>query len=254
MHERSPRTWQPPGFHLEDTSLWSFPDRGSWATHDGSYRGNWSPYIPRNLILRYTRPGDLVLDPFVGGGTTAIEAKLLGRDCVALDINRAALSRTREKTRFGEARELRSPAVLHGDARTLPLGDNVVDLLCAHPPYADIIRCSRDQRGDLSHLPVKDFLAKLPRVAEECYRVIRPGGICAVLMGDTRKHGNVVPLGMETLAVFRAASFAPKEIAIKSQHNTRMGQAWPPRAAAHNFLMLAHEYLFVLTKPTTGTP
>ena len=86
MTERAPHPWQPPDFQLEASSLWSFPDRGSWATHDGGYRGNWSPDIPRNVMLRYTRPGDLVLDPFVGGGTTAIEAKLVGRDCVALDI------------------------------------------------------------------------------------------------------------------------------------------------------------------------
>jgi hypothetical protein len=79
--------------------------------------------------------------------------------------------------------------------------------------------------------------------------VTRPGGICAVLMGDTRKHGNVVPLGMETLAIFRGAGFTPKEIAIKSQHNTRTEQAWAPQAVARNFLMLAHEYLFVLEKP-----
>jgi tRNA G10 N-methylase Trm11 len=48
-----------------------------------------------------------MLDPFVGGGATAIESKLLGRECVALDINRATLTRIREKTRFGEVRGLR---------------------------------------------------------------------------------------------------------------------------------------------------
>ena len=78
---------QPNNFRLESTTVWSFPDRGSWATHSGKYRGNWSPYVPRNLILRYSNPGDWVLDQFMGSGTTLVEAKLLNRHAVGVDIN-----------------------------------------------------------------------------------------------------------------------------------------------------------------------
>ena len=56
--------WEPKGFQLETTTVWSFKNRGKWATHDGRYRGNWSPYIPRNLILRYSQPHEVVLDYF----------------------------------------------------------------------------------------------------------------------------------------------------------------------------------------------
>ena len=72
----------PSTFTPETTTVWSFPDRGDWATHVGNYRGNWSPYIPRNLILRYTAPGELVLDQMMGSGTTLVECKLLGRRAV----------------------------------------------------------------------------------------------------------------------------------------------------------------------------
>jgi hypothetical protein len=51
-------------FTPETTTFWSFPDRGDWATHVGNYRGNWSPYIPRNLILHYTQPDKLVIEIF----------------------------------------------------------------------------------------------------------------------------------------------------------------------------------------------
>ena len=67
-------------YPLQKTSVWSFPNRGSWATHKGDYRGNWSPHIPRNLILKYTDENDLVLDCFVGSGTTMIECKELNRN------------------------------------------------------------------------------------------------------------------------------------------------------------------------------
>ena len=86
--------WVPKNFEEEKTSVWSFKQRGNWATHNGKYRGNWSPYIPRNIILKYSKLGDVVLDYFVGGGTTAIEAKLLGRKCIARDINPSAVELT----------------------------------------------------------------------------------------------------------------------------------------------------------------
>lgn len=94
------KKWEPENFELEMNTVWSFPERGNWATHDAKYRGNWSPYIPRNIILRYSAPGDFVLDQFVGGGTTLVEAKLLGRNCLGVDINPMALERCIEKTNF----------------------------------------------------------------------------------------------------------------------------------------------------------
>lgn len=55
---------EPNTFQLETTTVWQFPQRGTWATHDGTYRGNWSPYIPRNILLRFSHQGDIVLDSF----------------------------------------------------------------------------------------------------------------------------------------------------------------------------------------------
>ena len=89
-------SWEPKDFELQYNTVWSFPERGNWATHDSKYRGNWSPYIPRNIILRYSQEGDVVLDPFVGGGTTLVETKLLNRHGIGVDINQNALEITSE--------------------------------------------------------------------------------------------------------------------------------------------------------------
>ena len=85
--------WEPDDFELETNTVWSFPERGKWATHDAKWRGNWSPYIPRNIILRYSQEGDYVLDQFAGGGTTLVEAKLLNRNIIGIDVNPVALER-----------------------------------------------------------------------------------------------------------------------------------------------------------------
>jgi len=54
------KTFYPKNLKEEQTTVWSFKQRGAWATHSGEYRGNCSPFIPRNVILKYSKPGELV--------------------------------------------------------------------------------------------------------------------------------------------------------------------------------------------------
>lgn len=250
------KRWQPSSFREETTTVWSFKQRGDWATHNGRYRGNWSPYIPRNVILKYSRPGDVVLDYFVGGGTTAVEAKLLGRRCIAMDINPGAVGITLENLKFPFSHPpmepgatIYEPEVRVGDARDLSdLPDNSIDLICAHPPYAGIIHYSTKIPGDLSALSVQDFLAEMRKVAQESLRVLKPGAKCAILVGDARKSKCVVPIGFQTIRVFLDAGFILRELVIKRQHNCRTTGFWYTRSVQHNFLLLAHEYLPIFEK------
>ena len=223
---------QPENFELETNTVWAFPDRGKWATHDAKYRGNWSPYIPRNVILRYSQEGDTVLDPFVN------------RNFIGFDINPAAIERSRQKCEFAFDTTA-SIQIELGDARSMPLDDATVDLICAHPPYADIIHYSDDIEGDLSLLPMKDFLFEMGKVAQEFHRILKKDKFCAILMGDMRKKGMVQPLAFETMRVFELAGFKTKEIIIKEQHNCKATGYWKTNSIKFNFLLLAHEYLFV---------
>lgn len=239
----------PEDFELEMTSHWTFPNRGNWATHDAKWRGNWSPYIPRNIILRYSKEGDLVLDQFAGGGTTLVEAKLLNRNIIGVDVNDLALNRCVEKTNFEIDSEMGKVYIKKGDARNLDfIKDNSIDLICTHPPYANIINYSEGIAEDLSLLNVKDFLVEMEKVASESFRVLKKGKFCAVLMGDTRKNGHVIPLGFKTMEVFQNVGFKLKEIIIKEQHNCKATGFWKTNSVKYNFLLLAHEYLFIFHK------
>ncbi|MCR2032608.1 TRM11 family SAM-dependent methyltransferase [Anaerofustis stercorihominis] len=241
--------WEPEDFELEMTTHWSFPKRGNWATHDAKWRGNWSPYIPRNILLRYSGENDLVLDQFVGGGTTLVEAKLLNRNIIGVDVNDIALERCKEKIDF-KHEDANGKVYLHkGDARNLDfVMDNSIDLICTHPPYANIIRYSDDIDGDLSQLKVKDFLEEMKKVASESYRVLKKGKFCAVLMGDTRQKGHMIPMSFEVMRIFGDTGFKLKELIIKEQHNCRATGFWKTNSVKYNFLLIAHEYLFVFKK------
>ena len=242
-------TWEPDNFELEMTTHWSFPKRGDWATHDAKWRGNWSPYIPRNIILRYSHEGDLVLDQFAGGGTTLVEAKLLNRDIIGVDINDVALERCKEKVDFVHEGANGKVYLHKGDARSLDFVPNdSIDLICTHPPYANIIQYSEDIDGDLSLLKVNDFLDQMQSVALESYRVLKKGKFCVVLMGDTRQKGNMIPMSFEVMKIFQNAGFILKEIIIKEQHNCKATGYWKTNSVKYNFLLIAHEYLFVFRK------
>ena len=190
MRTKKITKWEPDDFELEMTPQWSFPKRGDWATHDAKWRGNWSPYIPRNILLRYSQEGDLVLDQFAGGGTTLVEAKLLNRNIIGVDVNDVAIARCREKVDFEHEGADGKVYIHKGDARHLDfIPDNSIDLICTHPPYANIIEYSEGIAEDISHCNVKDFLIQMKPVAAECFRTLKRGKFCAILMGDTRQKG-----------------------------------------------------------------
>lgn len=250
------KTFEPKNFKEETTTVWSFKSRGNWATHSGEYRGNWSPYIPRNVILKYSEPGDTVLDYFCGAGTTAVEAKLLGRKCIAFDINEKAIELAKKNVDFKVpikeplSQNIYEPELSVKDARDLSLlDDDSVDLICAHPPYTSIIHYTNDKEGDLSRLDIKHFLKEMEKVARESYRVLKSGRRCAILIGDMRRHKHVIPLGFELINVYLNAGFKLKELVIKRQHNCKTTGFWYTNSIKFNFLLLGHEYLPIFEKP-----
>lgn len=250
MMSKTITKWGPDNFQLEMTTHWSFPQRGNWATHDAKWRGNWSPYIPRNILLRYSKENDLVLDQFAGGGTTLVEAKLLNRNIIGVDVNDVALARCKEKTEFEHEGANGNVYIHKGDARNLCfIDDESIDLICTHPPYANIINYSENIPEDLSLLKINDFLEEMKKVASESFRVLKKGKFCAILMGDTRQKGCMIPLSFDVMRIFESAGFKTKEIIIKEQHNCKATGYWKTNSLKYNFLLIAHEYLFVFKKP-----
>jgi hypothetical protein len=77
-------------------SLWILDKRDSSGAHLGWYWGNFVPQIPHQLMLRYTKKGDWVLDSFLGSGTTLIECRRLGRNGVGIELNPEVAQKAKE--------------------------------------------------------------------------------------------------------------------------------------------------------------
>lgn len=231
-------------FNEEVTSVWSFKERGEWATHKGDYPGNCSPYVVKNLLIKYSNKNDIVLDQFVGSGTTMIESLLLNRKTIGIDINDKALNITKSRIKdIGGKYKL-----IKGDATKLTLKNKSIDFICTHPPYMDIIKYSNGIKGDISLLSGEEFYNSIKLVAIESFRVLKEKCYCAILIGDVRKNGLIVPVGFNVMELFLNEGFLLKEIIIKKQHNCKSTDKWIEIAKKRNFLLIQHEYIFVFQK------
>lgn len=240
----------PENFEMECTSVWAFPRRGSWATHTSDWRGNWSPEVVRNLILRYSKEGDHLLDCMIGGGTTAIEAKILNRHITCLDVNEKALERTKRVLDF-EVENKSKQRIKKCDARNMDfIKDNEIDFALTHPPYVDIIKYSNGSvPEDISNIhDIEEFCDETEKVAKEIFRVLRPGKYCAILMGDTRRNKMYQPLAFKVMERFLRVGFVLKEDIIKRQFNCKATGFWVNRSKDANFLLIMHEHLFIFHK------
>lgn len=238
-------------FEMECTTVWAFPRRGSWATHKSDWRGSWAPEVVRNLILRYSKENDILLDPMIGGGTTAIEAKILNRNLLCSDVNIEAIKRTKKSLDF-EVENNSWQRVFQWDARNLSeVKDNSIDFILTHPPYVDIIKYSDGKiKEDLSGIhDLDEFADEMEKVAKEMFRVLKKGKYCAILIGDTRRQKMYQPLAYKVMQRFLDAGFVLKDDIIKRQFNCKATGFWINKSKESNFLLIMHEHLFVFIKP-----
>lgn len=252
------RKWRDyPG--VKTDSLWLFEKRGKGEGQDASYWGNFIPEIPQQLIERYTRRGEWVLDPFLGSGTTLIESIKMDRNCIGIDVNPEAVSLVRRKVANMKGRCSVSSTVLNGDSRKITpemleraAGTGHVQLAILHPPYHDIVKFS-DLSEDLSNAESVDkFLSMFTEVMEGVDSVLDPGRFLAIVIGDKYSGGELIPLSHMLSRIASDLGYIFKSIVVKNFEQTRGKRGsemlWRYRALAGGFYVFKHEYILIFRK------
>ena len=164
--ELNKETWKELDINVD--SLWMIGPRAKGGKRENNYHGNFVPQIPDQMIRRYTPENGIVLDMFMGSGTTLYEAERLGRSYIGLDINDEIINYVRSKMDGSKAKYfIHNCDVTDSEQVSLALSDDIiklqntgVDLVMSHPPYLDIVKFT-DKKEDLSNISdINAFIEK----------------------------------------------------------------------------------------------
>ncbi len=250
--------WKEYGDIVTD-SLWVEPRRDRTGGHTAGYWGNFIPQIPSQMMRRYTKPGEWVLDTFAGSGTTMLEGLRLGRNTLGVELQPAVAAQTSARIAAASNPHAVASAVAVGDSATADWGALLdahgaqsAQLVLMHPPYHDIIKFSDDQR-DLSNAPsVEEFLDMLGQIAANVAPLLDRGRYLALVIGDKYAGGEWLPLGFWAMGAIQAHGFTLKSIVVKNFEDTTAKRSqkelWRYRALVGGFYIFKHEYIFVLQR------
>ena len=252
------KQWREYGEILTD-SLWVISRRDNSGSHAPDYWGNFIPQIPFQMMQRYTRAGDWVIDPFLGSGTTLIEAQRLGRNALGVELQPEVAELARERIEAEPDPEKTCQLIRTGNSQTFDFkgalqeqGVENAQLAILHPPYFDIIRFS-EESSDLSNAEdLGGFLEGFGAVVEGVSQALEKGRYLCLVIGDKYSKGEWVPLGFHCMNTVLDKGFTLKSIVVKNFEETAGKKGaqnlWRYRALVGGFYVFKHEYVFVFKK------
>ena len=228
------------------TTLWEFPSQhyvgsdGSRMQGDKRYVGASPSWVIWQLLQRYTKPGDTVLDPMVGSGTTIDVCRDTGRVSIGFDL---APSRA---------------DIRQGDARKINVPNASADFVFVDPPYSTHVDYS-DNAACIGKLDAlgddqgRAYFQSMRQVIREIARVLKPGAHMGLYVSDSfRKGRGFSPIGFELFAMMREV-LEPVDIIAVVRHNQKLDRGnWHKAAEEGNFYLRGFNYLFIMQKPSRG--
>jgi DNA modification methylase len=253
--------------HVWTDSLWLIDARDRTGGHQLDYHGNFVPQIATQTYLRYTKTNDVVLDMFLGSGTSAIEAVQLDRRLIGIELKAdlvaavcakipAHLLNDRIHILQGDSTSEKALSQVRSALATM--GMEYVQLLILHPPYYDILKFSDDVEDLSNATNLEAFLALFETTARHGFELLEPGRFAALIIGDKYTKGELIPLGFYCMERMQRAGFRAKGIVVKNITGNELGKGrssnlWRYRALAGGYYIFKHEYVIIFQKPRSQT-
>lgn len=245
-------------------SIWSDIDKDP-ANKQSGHPATFPLEIAERLISIFTKgPNAVVLDPFVGTGTTVLAAKRLGKNGVGIELYEKFAEYARERcandvffqSEGGTARIVVEDA--NNVARVCP--PNSVDLVVTSPPYWDVLTQRRtadykdthaygDMDADLGLVSdYQQFIGTLGKVFERVLGVMKPGAYCCVIVMDLRKKDRFYPFHSDLYNELQQRGFRLEDLIVwdrRREYNNMRPLGYPSKFIVNK----AHEYVLIMRKP-----
>lgn len=234
-------------------SLWVIKERGKWWKHSNFYHWNFIPQIPNQLIRRYTKKWDYVMDPFIWSGTTAIECENLWRNIIGIDIQKSLIERLDELI----GKKIKSKFI-HWDSSDIETyksikQKNFVQLLLLHPPYFDIIKFSKNKHDISNAKNIQKFLWLFWDIVSNSLHYVKKWWYVWLVIWDKYQNSERVPLSFYCMQECQKYWLKLKSIVVKNMEGNRAklwssGGIWRYRALNSDYYIFKHEYIFIFKK------
>jgi len=227
--------------------------------------------LAKKVIELFTHEGELVIDPFVGSGTTLVAAKDTNRNAVGFDLKEEYIDLCRKRLAqasfLGQSKQM----AIQDDARYIPeyLEPGTVSLIWTSPPYANLLNRVRknksrrvrnnDQLGkieqysqdprDLGTMPLDEYTNTMGEIYESLLPLLRPKGHCVINVPDMWWENERITIHIALVEELRRRGYELRNIIIWDRTNVvnRIGIfGWPS-----NYITMGvtFEYLLDFWRP-----
>ncbi len=248
--------------HIKTDTWWEFASRDNTHGHSNEYHGNYIPQIAQQLYERFTKKGDIILDLFLGSGTSAIEAKNMSRRCIGVELKQNQADAVKNK--FSPKELVTDINIICADSTNESVKEKIqarldimrrkqAQFLILHPPYDDIIKFS-DLKEDLSNCATtEEFYNMFKKAVQNGYDMLEKGRFASLIIGDKYADGEIVPLSSDCASIMRETGFKMKAVIVKNMEGNerakgRTANLWRYRALNGGFYVFKHEYIYLFQK------
>lgn len=223
--------------------------------HPASYPAE----LAEKIIKIWTKEGALVLDPFLGSGSTLIGALQSGRRCIGIDLSKDYCKMSQDRLKeFSFDKKLYK--IINGDSlKEVPKIDDEIDLTVTSPPYWDVLNQKRtadrkdtknysNSNYDLGNMnEYEDFIIALKNIFKEVFEKTKPGGYCVINVMDIRKKEKFYALHIDVVKALEEVGWYFDDLIIwdrQNEYNNMKPLGYPYKYRINK----VHEYLLIFNK------
>jgi DNA modification methylase len=197
--------------------------------------------LARRVIEVFTHEGELVLDPFVGSGTTLVAAQDSNRNAIGFDLQEKYIELCRERLQSNNLFNKAQQIVIQDDARNIPcyLSPETVSLIWTSPPYANLLNRARKNKSrrnrdngqlgkveqysqdprDLGILSIEDYTIAMGEIFGGLLPLLRPKAHCVINVPDMWWENQRITIHVSLIEELRRRGYELRNIIIWDRTN-----------------------------------